>query len=112
MGWIKSIDKTTGDIIVEFDDGKVANYKGYLEQLIHAFAITIHKSQGSEFDTVIMVIPPGVPKLLTKNLLYTGMSRAKKKLIIITKENTIEQMIKTLDNTTRNTLLGKALKNI
>ena len=48
-----------------------------------AYAITIHKSQGSEFDTVIMVIPPGVPKLLTKNLLYTGISRAKKKLILI-----------------------------
>lgn len=112
MGWIKSIDNTTGEIIVEFDDGKVANYKGYLEQLIHAFAITIHKSQGSEFETVILLLPHVISKLMTRNLLYTGMSRAKKKLIIITKENTIEQMIKTLDNTTRNTLLGKALKNI
>ncbi|MGP1608887.1 MAG: SF1B family DNA helicase RecD2 [Clostridium sp.] len=112
MGWIKYIDNITGDIIVEFDDGKIANYKGNLEQLIHAFAITIHKSQGSEFETVILLLPHVISKLMTRNLLYTGMSRAKKKLIIITKENTIEQMIKTLDNTTRNTLLGKALKNI
>ena len=49
-----------------------------LEQLEHSYAITIHKSQGSEFDYVILPIFTGYKKLLTRNLLYTAMTRAKK----------------------------------
>ena len=81
MGWVEYISPKEKTVHIQFDDGKECDYLfNELEEIVHSYAITIHKSQGSEFDTVIMVIPPGVPKLLTKNLLYTGISRAKKKL--------------------------------
>jgi len=57
-----------------------------LDQLELAYAITVHKSQGSEFDAVIMPILDGFPKLYYRNLLYTAVTRAKKLLIVIRKQ--------------------------
>ena len=61
------------------------------------------KHNGSEFDVVIMVIPPSAPVLLTRNLLYTGITRAKKLLIIIGNENIVKFMIQNVDSKKRNT---------
>ena len=61
------------------------------------------KHNGSEFDVVIMVIPPSSPMLLTRNLLYTGITRAKQLLIIIGNEKVIEFMINNIDSKKRNT---------
>ena len=61
------------------------------------------KLSGSEFDVVIMVVPPSSPMLLTRNLLYTGITRAKKLLIIIGSEKVIEFMIQNIDSKKRNT---------
>ena len=58
---------------------------------------------GSEFDVVIMVIPPSAPILLTRNLLYTGITRAKKLLIVIGSEKIVDFMIKNVDSKKRNT---------
>ena len=70
------------------------------------------KHNGSEFDVVIMVIPPSAPVLLTRNLLYTGITRAKKLLIILGSENIIKFMIQNVDSKKRNTGLEYKLKNI
>ena len=70
------------------------------------------KHNGSEFDVVIMVIPPSAPVLLTRNLLYTGITRAKKLLIILGSENIIKFMIQNVDSKKRNTGLEYELKNL
>lgn len=66
---------------------------------------------GSEFDVVVMVIPQVAPMLLTRNLLYTGLTRAKKLLIVIGAEKTIEYMIQNADSKIRNTGLKYKLMN-
>jgi len=78
LGRIAKIDFEEKQLEVDFDDRKTAWYAfSELEQLEHAYAITIHKAQGSEFDVVILAIPPSSNMLLTRNLLYTGITRAK-----------------------------------
>ena len=69
------------------------------------------KHNGSEFDVVIMVIPQASNMLLTRNLLYTGITRAKKLLIIISQDKIIENMIRNADSKKRNTGLVNKLKN-
>ncbi len=70
------------------------------------------KHSGSEFDVVIMVIPPSAPILLTRNLLYTGITRAKKLLIVIGSEKIVKFMIQNIDSKKRNTGLEYKLKNL
>lgn len=69
------------------------------------------KHNGSEFDVVIMVAPQSSPMLLTRNLLYTGMTRAKQMLIIVGNPNIVNFMISNADNKKRNTGLEYKLKN-
>jgi len=104
LGRITKIDDTVKQIEVQFDDKKIAWYEyNELEQLEHSYAITIHKSQGSEFDVVIMCLPPAAPMLLTRNLLYTGITRAKKLLIVLGTKNTVEYMVQNTETKKRNT---------
>lgn len=70
------------------------------------------KHSGSEFDVVIMVVPPSAPVLLTRNLLYTGITRAKKLLIVIGSEKILKFMIQNIDSKKRNTGLEYKLKNL
>lgn len=110
MGIIIEINNYEGTITINFEDGKIANYAySDLEQLEHAYAITVHKSQGSEFDTVIMPILNASTMLLTRNVLYTGMTRAKKKLIIMGNPGTIEYMINNVNSKKRNSGLKNKL---
>lgn len=69
------------------------------------------KHNGSEFDVVIMVVPPSSSMLLTRNLLYTGLTRAKKLLILISQDKIIQFMIQNVDSKKRNTGLMYKLKN-
>ena len=113
FGKIEKIDNEEKQIKIEFDDGKIAWYMfSELEQLELAYAITIHKSQGSEFNVVIMALPQTAPMLLTKNLLYTGITRAKKLLIIFGSGNVVKYMINNSDSKKRNTGLKYKLINI
>lgn len=113
LGIIKKIDDVEKVIKIQFDDGKFAWYQfADLEQIEHSYAITVHKAQGSEFDVVIMPISPSAPMLLTRNLLYTGMTRAKKLLIIVGYPKIIEFMINNADNKKRNTGLAEKLQEL
>lgn len=69
------------------------------------------KHNGSEFDVVIMVLPQSSPMLLTRNLLYTGLTRAKKLLIVIGQQNIVDFMIENIDTKKRNTGLSYKLQN-
>lgn len=113
LGKILRVNEEEKQIKVEFDDGKVAWYLySDLEQLEHAYAITIHKSQGSEFDVVIIALPQAYSGLLTRNLLYTSITRAKKLLIVIGGNRTINFMINNDNNKNRNTGLEYKLQNM
>lgn len=109
------VKKITNDVVeVIFDDEKVVKYESnIIEELELAYAITIHKSQGSEFPVCVIAITNGPPMLYTRNLLYTGVTRAKKLLIMLGKEPLVTRMIDNVDTRTRNTglkyKLGKYL---
>ena len=109
------VKKVTQDYIeVIYDDEKIVKYESnIIEELELAYAITIHKSQGSEFPVCVMAITNGPPMLYTRNLLYTGVTRAKKLLVMVGKEPLVTRMIDNVDTRTRNTglkyKLGKYL---
>ena len=112
MGIIEKIDEESKQIKILFDDDKTVWYMySDLEQIEHSYSITIHKSQGSEFDVAIIVIPKAYQMLLTRNLLYTGLTRAKKMLIVIGGEETINFMIQNVKIKHRNTGLSYKLQN-
>ena len=112
-GIITNINEKGKILSVKFDDEKVCKYEfNDLEQIEHSYCMTIHKAQGSEFDVVIMIVPQAAPMLLTRNLLYTGLTRAKKLLIVIGNNRVVEYMIKNVDSKKRNTGLEFKLKNI
>ena len=111
-GTILNINEKEKNICVKFDDDKYVWYEfNDLEQIEHSYCITIHKAQGSEFDVVIMIVPQAAPMLLTRNLLYTGLTRAKKLLIVIGNDRVVDFMINNVDSKKRNTGLEYKLKN-
>lgn len=113
IGRIEKINKEEKTVRVKFDDGKVATYENTdLDQLEHAYAITVHKSQGSEFDVVIFVASQSAPMLLTRNLIYTAMTRAKKLLIVIGSQSVVNYMIQNNESRQRNTGLKYKLENL
>lgn len=113
LGTITKINEETKQIEVCFDDEKNAWYEfSELDQIEHSYSITIHKSQGSEFDVVIMCLPQAAPMLLTRNLLYTGMTRAKDKLTMVGNPYTIQFMINNNNIKDRNSGLKFKLENI
>lgn len=113
IGTVINVDEKERQIEIQFDDEKVAWYDFTdLDQIEHSYAITIHKAQGSEFDVVIMVIPQTSPMLLTRNLLYTGITRARKLLIIIGSEKTVDFMIQNVDSRKRITGLEYKMRNL
>jgi exodeoxyribonuclease V alpha subunit len=84
VGYVEDIDEDNENVIVVFDDDKRVEYEGiFLDELTLAYAITIHKSQGSEFQVVIMPMFMGPPLLMNRNLLYTGITRAKSMVVLV-----------------------------
>lgn len=93
IGIIESINKRSRIIKVRYDD-KVANYDfDFAVDLDLSYATTVHKSQGNEFEAVIMPLLDGAPMLLYRNLLYTAVTRAKSLIIIVGSDTTIEKMV-------------------
>ena len=95
IGYIFHIDKDKKTVYVLFDKVKLASYKyDELDELDHSFCTTIHKSQGSEFPVVVIPIVWAPPMLLSRNLLYTAVTRAKKLVVLVGDVRYLEQMIK------------------
>lgn len=112
VGIVIEIAPTSGKLLVNFGGDENVEYaKEELEQLRHSYATTIHKSQGSEYQTVIMVLTNQHKLMLQRNLLYTGLTRAKKKAIIIGDKDALNFGIENVSNRSRNSdLKGKLQK--
>ena len=94
IGIIREINTFAEELTVEFDEGKMVDYSfKQLEELELAYAITIHKSQGSEYPAVVIPLLSGPRMLMNRNLLYTAVTRAKKCVTIVGDDTTFEQMI-------------------
>ncbi len=97
MGIIQEINEYAETMTVEFDEGRMVEYSlKNLEELELAYAITIHKSQGSEYPAVVIPLLNGPQMLMNRNLIYTAVTRAKKCVTIVGDEKTFSQMV---DNT-------------
>ena len=111
IGYIIEVNKSAPSLKVEFDDGKIATYKQEnLDEIALAYAISIHKSQGSEFPAVIIMVSGGNPFLMTRNLLYTAITRAKQIVVIEGSKESLAKMVKNDYTAKRNTLLTQFLK--
>ncbi len=94
-GILKSINEFAETAEVEFEDGRWAEYSfKQMEELELAYAVTIHKSQGSEYPAVVMPLLSGPRMLLNRNLLYTAVTRARKCVTIVGSEETFREMIR------------------
>ena len=113
MGIISSINDFDEIVTVTFDDGRIAEYDyKMLDELEHSFAITIHKSQGSEYPAVIIPLLSGPPKLLNRNLIYTAVTRAKMMVVIVGNLNLINEMIDNTEEQKRFTSLAERIVEI
>ena len=113
MGIIADIDDLNEEVTVEFDDGRVCIYDyNNIEELSHAFAITIHKSQGSEYKAVVIPLLYGPPKLLNRNLIYTAVTRAKQMVVIVGNVGLVNRMIDNTEEQKRYTGFLQKLKKL
>lgn len=93
IGVIRRADRANDSLEIDFD-GRIASYEAeMLKRIEHAYAVTVHKSQGSEYPAVIIPLPNGMDRLSYRNLLYTAVTRAKKILIIIGSANKVYSMV-------------------
>ena len=91
VGVITSVSK--GQMTIQFgDEERVIEHANYKDVSL-AYAMTIHKSQGSEYDSVIVVLPSRAPGMLARNLLYTAVTRARELLIILGDDGIVDRMI-------------------
>ena len=95
MGTVLEALPDSGEIIVEFEDGRRVTYTGEdRSQLMLAYAITVHKSQGSEYEGVIIPLSGNNYMIMTRNLLYTAVTRARRLAVIVGTEDTVSRMVR------------------
>ncbi len=84
IGFIEGMNLADQKVVVHFDDGRIVHYDfSQLDELIHAYAVTVHKSQGSEFPVLVMPVWSGPPMLMNRNILYTAVTRAKQLVVLV-----------------------------
>lgn len=112
MGHIIFIDKSSNKLTVEMDDKRLIEYSlEDLDNLELAYAITIHKSQGSEFKSVIIPMFDGYKLLQTRNLLYTAITRAKENIVLVGDKNVMNNMIRNNTINSRYSNLEKRIQH-
>ncbi len=110
IGYIHKINRQTGEIIVWFEDGRECTYpRTEISELSLAYAITIHKSQGSEFDVVVIPLIAGTGLILTRNLIYTAVTRAKKMVVLVGEKKNLRRMVSNVYTAKRFTMLADFL---
>ena len=113
LGFIESIDEERKALTIIFDDERKVIYDfNFLDELDLAYATTIHKSQGSEFKVVIIPVFMGSPFLMNRNLLYTGITRAKQLVVVVGFQKALMYMINNMNSVERYSALKHRIRNI
>ena len=113
LGVISDINPLKGSVTITFDEGKTAEYKGkLLENIDLAYAVTVHKSQGCEFDRVIIALGKMNALLYKRSLLYTAVTRGKMNVTIVELEGTLQKFLKAPKGEVRQTCLKDLLKTV
>ena len=105
------VDPEGRTLTVRFDDERDVIYEtAILDHLELAYCLSVHKSQGSEFPAVILPVVSGPPLLMTRNLLYTALTRARSLVVLVGQEDTIRRMVENNHVIRRNTALALRLR--
>ncbi|MBQ7718718.1 MAG: ATP-dependent RecD-like DNA helicase [Clostridia bacterium] len=112
IGTVEEIDLRSRTVKVIFDDRRVEYDFSQVDELELAYAVTVHKSQGSEFPAVIMPLYPMPPMLANRNLLYTALTRAKELVVLVGRRDVLAKMVKNHNEVMRNSLLKYRLEKI
>lgn len=113
MGRILEINETASTLVVEYDEHRRVTYPfSMLEELELAYAVTIHKSQGSEYPAVVMPLLSGPRMLFNRNLLYTGITRARNCVTILGSSDTVRSMIDNVSENRRYTALCDRIREV
>lgn len=111
VGYIEHIDPAEHLLTVCFDDERLVTYqRQQLDALELAYCLTVHKSQGSEFPVVVLPVVGGPPMLMARNLLYTALTRAKQLVVLVGREEVVQQMVRNDHVATRYTTLRLRLE--
>ncbi|MBR2055112.1 MAG: AAA family ATPase, partial [Clostridia bacterium] len=111
VGYILKVDTQDRIVTVKYDDERTVEYDyQQLEEMELAYCLSVHKSQGSEFPCVVMPVLPGPPRLLTRNLFYTALTRAKKLVVLVGREDSIAAMVQNKQILRRYTTLRQRLE--
>lgn len=109
IGVIESLDAAEKTLSIRFDDRSVAYEAGELDEIVLAYATTVHKAQGAEYPIVVMPVMMTHFTMLQRNLLYTGVTRAKKALVLVGQKKAVAYCVRNVTVTRRNTLLAERL---
>ncbi len=109
-GRIVSLDPSTAEMQVRFEDKQCTYAPAELDELLHSYAATVHKSQGSEYPVVVIPLHGQHHLLLQRNLLYTGVTRGKRLVVLLGAASAVRRAVSTLDSRRRVTTLGAWLK--
>ena len=113
VGYIEEINDDENTITILFDDERKVVYDSiYIDEIDLAYSITIHKSQGSEFPVVVIPVFMGPPMLMNRNLLYTGITRAKQMVVLVGSRKSLKYMIDNNKGFDRYSMLKWRIKDI
>lgn len=111
IGVIVDVDPEEQEVTVDFPQGTIAFQNADFVDLAHAYAVTVHKSQGSEYPAVVMITHTQHYMMLQRNLIYTGLTRAKKTMVFIGSQKAISLAVNNNKIKARNTILADLIKN-
>lgn len=111
IGFVQFIDDTSREVAVSFSGALVRYNFSELDELMLAYATTIHKAQGSEFPVVVMPIVMSQRNMLQRNLLYTGVTRAKKSIVIVGTREAVGTAVRNMTINKRNTRLAERIRS-
>jgi exodeoxyribonuclease V alpha subunit len=112
LGTIMGYNKETGEATIRFEDSDVLYSLEDLDEIEPAYAVTIHKSQGSEYPVVILTLGPSDRGMLQRNLLYTALTRARKLLVIVGSRDAVSQCVQNNRQSRRNSALTQKIKKV